>query len=592
MFCVTIESRRTLKQPLSMIDHDVVIVGGGLAGCRAAVEIARMNPSLSVAVIAKTHPIRSHSVAAQGGMAASLKNVDTEDSWEAHAFDTVKGSDYLADQDAVEILTREAPDVVIDLEHMGVLFSRLPDGRIAQRAFGGHSHNRTCYAADKTGHAILHELVNNLRRYGVHIYDEWYVMRLILEEEQAKGLVMYRIRDGHLEVVRAKAVMFATGGYGRVYNTTSNDFASTGDGLAMTAAAGLPLEDMEFVQFHPTGVYGVGVLISEAVRGEGAYLVNSEGDRFMKTYAPSRMELAPRDITSRAIVKEIRAGRGIHRDGSAGGPFVHLDVRHLGREKIMSRIPFAWEEAHRLLGIDAVHEPIPVRPTVHYSMGGIPTNTDGQVRSGDENLVEGFFAAGETACVSVHGANRLGSNSLLECVVYGRRTGAAIARYVQNRKLPDVNETRYLSEARQRIQDLLDQRGEYRIYTVRQTFQDCMTDHCGVFRTEAIMQQGLQKLQTIHQQASNIFLDDKGKLWNTELIEALELQNLLTVGEIILTGALNRRESRGSHCREDYPDRDDVNFLQHTMAYYSPAGIELRYRPVTITQFQPQERKY
>lgn len=317
-----------------MLEHDIIIVGGGLAGCRAAVEIARIDPSLDVALVAKTHPIRSHSVAAQGGIAATLKNVDSTDSWEAHAFDTVKGSDYLADQDAVEILAREAPDVVIDLEHMGVLFSRLSDGRIAQRAFGGHSHNRTCYAADKTGHAILHELVNNLRRYGVCIYEEWYVMRLILEEGQAKGVVMYRILDGQLEVVRAKAVMFATGGYGRVYNTTSNDYASTGDGLAMAAIAGVPLEDMEFVQFHPTGLYPVGVLISEAVRGEGAYLINSEGERFMANYAPSRMELAPRDITSRAIAREIRAGRGIHPDGRAGGPFVYLDLRHMGQEKL------------------------------------------------------------------------------------------------------------------------------------------------------------------------------------------------------------------------------------------------------------------
>ena len=575
-----------------MIEHDVIIVGGGLAGSRAAVEIAKTNPQLSVAVIAKTHPIRSHSVAAQGGMAASLKNVDDEDSWEAHAFDTVKGSDYLADQDAVEILTREAPDVVIDLEHMGVLFSRLPDGRIAQRAFGGHSHKRTCYAADKTGHAILHELVNNLRRYGVTIYDEWYVMRLILEDQQAKGLVMYRIRDRQLQVVRAKAVMFATGGYGRVYNTTSNDYASTGDGLAMTAAAGLPLEDMEFVQFHPTGLYPVGVLISEAVRGEGAYLINSEGDRFMVNYAPSRMELAPRDITSRAIVKEIRAGRGINLDGTPGGPLVHLDVRHLGKEQIMSRIPFCWEEAHRLLGIDAVHQPIPVRPTVHYSMGGIPTNTDGQVRSGTDGLVEGFFAAGETACVSVHGANRLGSNSLLECVVYGRRTGAAIARYVEHRKLPEIDEQRYISEAEQRMQGLLDQPGQYRIGLVRQAFQDCMTEHCGVFRTASVMAEGLEKLRTIRQQAEQVYLDDQGTVWNSELVEALELQSLLIVGEMILTGALNRQESRGSHCREDYGDRDDSNFLKHTMAYYSPAGIDIRYRPVAITLFQPKERKY
>lgn len=576
-----------------MLEHDVIIVGGGLAGCRAALEMKRTDPNLDIALVAKTHPIRSHSVAAQGGMAATLKNVDTEDNWEAHAFDTVKGSDYLADQDAVEILTREAPDVVIDLEHMGVLFSRLPDGRVAQRAFGGHSYRRTCYAADKTGHAILHELVNNLRRNGVHLYDEWYVMQLILEDAQAKGVVMFRIRDSQLQVVRAKAIMFATGGYGRVYNTTSNDYASTGDGLAMSAVAGVPLEDMEFVQFHPTGLYPVGVLISEAVRGEGAYLINSEGDRFMANYAPSKMELAPRDITSRAIAREIRAGRGIHPDGSAGGPFVYLDLRHMGREKIMSRIPFCWEEAHRLVGIDAVHEPMPVRPTVHYSMGGIPVNTDGQVRSGaSEGLVEGFFAAGECACVSVHGANRLGSNSLLECIVYGRRTGAAIAQYVQNRKLPEVNEQSYLKAAQNQIQSLLNQSGTMRIDQLRQAFQDCMTQYCGVFRTQELMSEGLNQLKQLQQKYQQIYLGDQGSCWNTELIEALELRSLMVVGEVILTSALNRKESRGAHSREDYPERDDPNFLKHTMAFYSPAGIDLNYQPVAITMFEPQERKY
>ena len=575
-----------------MIEHDVLIIGGGLAGCRAAVEIARTNSALSIGVIAKTHPIRSHSVAAQGGIAATLNNVDAADSWEAHAFDTVKGSDYLADQDAVEILTREAPGVVIDLEHMGVLFSRLPDGRIAQRAFGGHTHRRTCYAADKTGHAILHELVSNLRRYGVTIYDEWYVMRLIVEEGQAKGLVMYRLVDGHIEVARAKAIMVATGGYGRAYNTTSNDFASTGDGLAMAAAAGIPLQDMEFVQFHPTGLYPAGVLISEAVRGEGAYLINSEGDRFMATYAPSKMELAPRDITSRAITKELRAGRGIHLDGSAGGPFVYLDLRHMGQDKIMSRVPFCWEEAHRLAGVDAVHEPIPIRPTVHYSMGGIPVNTDGQVRSGPDGFVDGLFSAGETACVSVHGANRLGSNSLLECVVYGRRTGAAIASYVSDRKLPEVNERRYVLEAQQQVNTLIHQSGDYRIAEVRQAFQDCMTEHCGVFRTAETMQQGLEQLQQIQEQAQRIYLDDKQALWNTEITEALELRSLLTVGQIILESALQRRESRGAHCREDFPDRNDADFLQHTLAYYSPAGVDISYRPVVINRFEPQERKY
>jgi succinate dehydrogenase / fumarate reductase flavoprotein subunit len=312
----------------------------------------------------------------------------------------------------------------------------------------------------------------------------------------------------------------------------------------------------------------------------------------MEDYAPSRMELAPRDITSRAITREIRAGRGIHTDGTAGGPFVHLDLRHMGKEKIMSRVPFCWEEAHRLVGIDAVHEPIPVRPTVHYSMGGIPVNTDGQVRNSADDLVEGFFAAGEAACVSVHGANRLGSNSLLECVVYGRRTGAAIARYVQNRKLPEVNEAQYLSEVRNQIQALLDQSGTYRIAQLRQAYQDCMTEYCGVFRTETVMREGITKLKQLQQQYSQIRLDDKGACWNTEIIEALELRSLMIVGELILTSALNRQESRGSHAREDYPGRDDTNFLKHTLAYYSSAGIDISYKPVAIGMFQPQERKY
>lgn len=575
-----------------MLQHDVIIVGGGLAGCQAALAIKKKNPYIDVGLVAKTHPIRSHSVAAQGGIAASLNNVDPDDSWEAHAFDTVKGSDYLADQDAVEILTKEAPDVIIELEHLGVLFSRLEDGRIAQRAFGGHSHKRTCYAADKTGHAILHELVNNLRRNGVKIYDEWYVMDLILENNEAKGVVMYNIRDLSLTVVQAKAVMFATGGYGRVFNTTSNDYASTGDGLAMCARAGLPLEDMEFVQFHPTGLYPVGVLISEAVRGEGAYLRNSEGERFMARYAPNQMELAPRDITSRAITLEIRAGRGINLDGSAGGVYVHLDLTHMGKEKIMSRVPFCWEEAHRLVGVDAVTQPMPVRPTAHYSMGGIPVTTKGQVRKNAQEVVEGFFAAGECACVSVHGANRLGSNSLLECVVYGRVTGKAIADYVLGRPFPQFNPEYYQNKAQTRINNLLKKEGNLRINPVRQDFQDCMSEHCGVFRLENIILEGLEKIEQLKQQAQNIYVDDKDSCFNTELIEALELESLIMVGEMILTSALNRKESRGAHSREDYPQRDDQKFLNHTLAYYNEDGIKIEYMPVVINRFEPKERKY
>ncbi len=578
-----------------MLEHDIIIVGGGLSGCRAALEAKRQDPALDLALVAKTHPIRSHSVAAQGGIAAALQNVDPEDSWEAHAFDTVKGSDYLADQDAVEILTREAPEVIIDLEHLGVLFSRLEDGRIAQRAFGGHSHRRTCYAADKTGHAILHELVSNLYQFGVTIYQEWYVMDLILEENGVKGLVMLEMATGRIEVVRAKAVMFGTGGYGRVYNTTSNDFASTGDGLAMVAHGGLPLQDMEFVQFHPTGLYSVGVLISEAVRGEGAYLINHQGERFMAHYAPSRMELAPRDITSRAIVTEVRAGRGIDQQD-----YVYLDLRHMGREKIMSRVPFCWDEAHRHLGIDAVVSPIPVRPTVHYCMGGIPVTTDCEVLRAEDQRVEGLFAAGETACVSVHGANRLGSNSLLECIVYGKRAGAAMARFVQDRSLLPVDEQAQLKAAEERITELLERDGTQRIQQIRLGFQDCMTQYCGVYRSEDTLQAGLEKLKSFRADYVNqLRLDDRGQIWNTELTEALELRNLITVGTLIMASALARRESRGAHFRDDHPSRNDKDFLQHTLAYAHPSSdpiegpqLEIGYRPVKLGQFQPQERKY
>jgi len=580
-----------------MIEHDIIVVGGGLAGSRAAVAVAQKYPHLSIGLVSKVHPIRSHSIAAQGGMAAALGNVDANDDWLTHAFDTVKGSDYLADQDAVEILTKSARATIIDLEHMGVLFSRDGAGKIAQRPFGGHTNSRVCYAADKTGHAILHELVSGLIRYGTKLYQEWYVMQLIYEDGEVKGLVAYCIETGEIEVMRSKAVLFATGGYGRVFNTTSNDFASTGDGLCLTAIAGLPLQDMEFVQFHPTGLYPVGVLISEAVRGEGAYLINDLGDRFMANYpiSANKMELAPRDITSRNIDQEIRAGRGIN-----GGSYVHLDVRHLGREKIISRIPFAREEGMRLLGIDCIDHPLPVRPTVHYSMGGIPTNIDCQAIGLDNHAISGFFAAGECACVSVHGANRLGANSLLECVVFGQRAGEKIAEYVIDRAMPNFNPNSYKAAATAKIKALLDRTGSSRISHLRQELQDLTTAHCGIYRDAANLSNGLEQIQSLkHRYENDLHIDDRGAVFNLELTAALELQSLLTVGEIIMASALQRQESRGAHSRSDYPNRDDRNFLKHTLGYLKDREIKTTSRPVDLSltqvdldRFTPQERKY
>ena len=583
-----------------MIEHDVLIIGGGLAGSRAALAVAQKYPDLSVGLISKVHPIRSHSVAAQGGIAASLGNLD-DDNWLTHAFDTVKGSDYLADQNAVQVLTQSAPEVIIDLEHLGVLFSRADNGKIAQRPFGGHTFSRACYAADKTGHAILHELVMNLRRLGGKIYQEWYVMQLIYEDgangQEVKGVVAYSLETSQIKVFRARAVLLATGGYGRAFNTTSNDFASTGDGLGLTANLGLPLQDMEFVQFHPTGLYPVGVLISEAVRGEGAYLINDRGDRFMANYpiSKNRMELSPRDITSRNIACEIMEGRGIN-----GGKYVHLDVRHLGRDKILSRIPFAREEGLRLAGVDCIDHPLPVRPTVHYSMGGIPTTIDCQVVDSNSQAIAGFFAAGECACVSVHGANRLGANSLLECVVFGKRAGEKMGEYVRDRTMPQLDPQPYLADAAKKLKSVLAKQGKSRIAEIRQELQDTMTEHCGIFRDDQRLQDGLNKLQTIRDRYDHdLLIDDQGDIFNMELMQVIELGNLITVGEIIMTSARSRRESRGAHSREDYPYRDDANYLKHTLGYRENGDLKTSDRPVDMSlqeldrdRFTPQERKY
>ncbi|NJK35558.1 MAG: succinate dehydrogenase/fumarate reductase flavoprotein subunit [Oscillatoriales cyanobacterium SM2_2_1] len=579
------------------MELDVLVVGGGLAGSRAALAIAQKNPQHRIGLMAKTHPIRSHSVAAQGGIAAALQNLDPADNWLAHAYDTIKGSDYLADQDAVELLTRSAPEVIIDLEHLGVLFSRFEDGRIAQRPFGGHTHGRACYAADKTGHAILHELVVNLQRLGVRLFSEWYALELIYEDGEVKGITAFEIESGKIEVFCARSVLLATGGYGRVYRTTSNDFASNGDGLHLATKAGLPLQDMEFVQFHPTGLHPAGVLISEAVRGEGAYLINDLGERFMGHYANSsqRMELSPRDITSRHIEEEILAGRGI-----GGQNFVYLDVRHLGAEKIRSRIPFAREEGLRFLGIDCIEAPLPVRPTVHYSMGGIPTNTDTQVLDATLNPVPGLFAAGECACVSVHGANRLGANSLLECVVYGRRAGEIIAARLGDRQMPKLNTHTYELRAEQRLQNLLRSQGTRRIADLRQELQETMTQTCGIFRNARSLTQGLNRLQCLHDEyQQNLHLDDRNLTFNMELVQALELRSLLTVAMAIASSALERCESRGAHSRSDFPERDDSQYLRHTLVYVQQNLWRTASRPVNLClqsldrdRFSPKERVY
>lgn len=580
-----------------MIEQDVIIVGGGLAGCRCALAIVQNNPHLKVGLIAKTHPIRSHSVAAQGGIAASLQNADPEDNWLDHAYDTVKGADYLADQNAVSVLTQSAPEAIIELEHLGVLFSRQADGRIAQRPFGGHSRSRTCYAADKTGHAILHELVMSLGRYGVTIYSEWYCTQLIYTEGTVGGVVAFSLVTGAVEVFASRAVLLATGGYGRVYSTTSNDFASTGDGLNLVSQLGLPLQDMEFVQFHPTGLYPVGVLISEAVRGEGAYLINDRGDRFMGNYdlSHSKMELAPRDITSRCIDQEIREGRGI-----GGQPFVHLDVRHLGKAKILERIPFAHDEGLRLLGIDCSEQPLPVRPTVHYSMGGIPTDLDCRVLDRSGQPVAGLYSAGECACVSVHGANRLGSNSLLECIVFGKRAGQTIAVEMVDRALSKISETAYILSTEQKLHQLLEGQGQLTVPQLRKQLQEIMTNHCGIYRQQENLQTGIKRLEKLEQDYhQNLGITDRSTIFNRELINALELNSLIRVGKIILHSALWRQESRGAHYRTDFPDRDDQHYLKHSLSYISEGEVHTSQRPVNLSlltinpaRFTPQARRY
>jgi succinate dehydrogenase/fumarate reductase flavoprotein subunit len=569
-----------------VIKHDVVIIGAGLAGMRAALEVCK---GLDVAVLTKVYPSRSHSGAAQGGIAASLGNSEP-DSWEEHMFDTVKGGDFLNDQDAVEEYVKAAPSVIYELEHMGCIFSRTPDGKIAQRSFGGHSKPRACFSADRTGHAILHALHEQLMKNSktIKIYNEWYMHSLIVEDGRCNGVVVSNVQDGSVEVIHAKAVIFCTGGYGRVYKITSNAFASTADGVIAALDAGVPLQDPEFVQFHPSGLYRQGILFSEAARGEGGYLLNGDGERFMEKYAPSRMELAPRDIVSRAEQSEMDAGRGVNGEG-----YIYLDLRHLGKDRIMERLPQIRQLGIDFIGVDCITDPLPIQPTAHYSMGGIPTNKFGQVMIKDTNTpVKGFFAAGECSCVSVHGANRLGTNSLLEAVVFGERAGRSAYDYAKNADFAPVNEGPEKTRVLELIEDIFQRDGTESYNDIREEMKEIMMSHCGVFRDDERLETCIKTLKNLQERFKKGKVTDKGKLFNTELYEIIELGNMLRMAEIIAVGAKNRKESRGGHYRTDFPKRDDVEFLKHTLMYKTDEGLEIKYSPVVITKHQPAERTY
>lgn len=548
--------------------HDIVVVGAGLAGMRAALAAPA---DLDVAIVSKVHPVRSHSVAAQGGINAALS---ANDSWEAHAFDTIKGGLYLGDQDAVEAMCREAPGEIVELERMGVIFSRDEQGRIAQRPFGGTGAVRTCYAADRTGHAILHAMYEQLLKRRVTVYEEWYVTSLIVEDGVCRGVIAWDLLHGGLHSLAAKAVILATGGSGRVFLTSTNAVINTGDGMALAYRAGLPLQDMEFVQFHPTTLKDTGILITEGARGEGAYLLNTLGERFMKRYAPDLMELATRSTVSLALGREILEGRGV--DGC-----VLLDLRHLGRARIMERLPQIRELAMEFAGVDPVESPIPVRPGAHYQMGGVRTNQWG------ETEMRGLYAAGECACVSVHGANRLGGNSLLETVVFGRRAGARAGAHVRDVPPRAVSGAALRAE-QDRTARLLAGRGPIRAWQLREELGQTMSQNLGIFRTQASMTGALKTVQDLKARVPLLALHDRGQVFNTDLIGALELQSLLEIAETIVAGALAREESRGAHYRSDFPERDDARWLTHTLARRTPQGPSLSQAPVTITRYPPK----
>ncbi len=547
--------------------HDILIIGAGLAGMRAAIAAP---PDLDVAVISKVHPVRSHSVAAQGGINAALGE---NDSWEAHAYDTTKGGLYLGDQDAIEAMCREAPDDILELERLGVIFSRDEQGRIAQRPFGGAGFPRTCYAADRTGHAILHAMYEQLLKWRIAVYEEWYVTALIMEGGACRGVVAWDLIHGGLHAIGAKAVILATGGSGRVFLTSTNAVINTGDGMALAYRAGAPLADMEFVQFHPTTLKGTGILITEGARGEGGYLLNTLGERFMQTYAPQQMELATRSTVSLAIGQEILEGRGV--DGC-----VLLDLRHLGRQRILERLPQIRELAIEFAGLDPIETPIPVRPGAHYQMGGVRTN------QWTETGITGLFAAGECACVSVHGANRLGGNSLLETIVFGRRAGIRAGEYART-VAPRALTTAQLTTEQRRVQKLISQEGSVRAWQIREELGQLMSLNLGLVRTHESMSAAIAALTALAHRAAFVTVQNKGRVFNTDLVQAFELQSLLDVAETIIASALPRKESRGAHYRSDYPVRDDQHWLTHSLIRRTPEGTALTYEPVTVTRFPP-----
>jgi succinate dehydrogenase / fumarate reductase flavoprotein subunit len=571
--------------------YDVIIVGAGLAGLRAAVEIGK---DAHVAVLTKVFATRSHSGAAQGGIGAALGN-EEEDHWEWHMFDTVKGSDYLGDQDAIEILARDAPRAVYELENLGVPFNRTAEGKIAQRAFGGHTRNygeapvkRACYAATRTGRVILDTLWEQSLQRGIEFYDEFQMLSLIVHNGHCCGVTAYELATGKLHTFHCKAVMLASGGAGKIYKTTSNAFASTGDGMAIAYRAGAPLEDMEFVQFHPTGIYKLGILISEAARGEGGILLNNAGERFMERYAPVIKDLAPRDMISRCMLEEIRADRGID-----GKDYFHLDLTHLGQDVIEKKLAEITSFARTYAGVDPVKEPIPVQPTCHYMMGGIATDADGAVVVDDKNTpYNGLYAAGECACVSVHGANRLGCNALLDTLVFGRRTGRQIKKFVQSVERPKLPARPDKKDA-DRINALMQSSGRETSGAIRAELQETMMENVSVFRQRESLAAALDKIKALKARYKSIAIQDKGSCFNRDLLDAVELGHLLDLAEVVTHSALHREESRGAHSREDFPDRDDKKFLVHTMVRYdADRGPQLFTKPVAITKFEPRERKY